>query len=134
MCHALVVDRDPTVTGALTKLLRDDGHRVSAFNKPYDAITALERWPFDLVIADLEKRAPEARAIVRVAREKLPNACVVIVAADAGDIARSLFAEGACVVADKPLDYAGLLSFFMTWRNRAPRERPDGIFLPAARR
>ena len=134
MCHALVVDNDVLATRALGRLLRDDGQRVSPFENPHEALSALRRWPFDLVISDLEMPEADGRAVLRIARERQPNACVVIVTARALDVATSLLAEGACVVADKPLDYAALFSFLATCRARSARERHEGIFLRAARR
>jgi DNA-binding LytR/AlgR family response regulator len=42
---------------------------------------------------------------VRVAREHQPEACVVVVTARAEDHGKALAEPGACIVADKPLDY-----------------------------
>ena len=65
---------------------------------------------------------------------QIPPAETKDATAKALEVAPSLLAEGVCVVADKPLDYAALFSFLATCRARGAPERHEGIFLRAARR
>ena len=134
MPHVLVVDDDPAATHALGRLLREDGHRVSAFTSPHEALQALKRWPFDIVITDLEMPELDGHAILRAAREHQPNACIVVVSGKATEHAAALIAAGACVVSDKPVDYAALTSSIERCRAKERRARHAGAFVQAARR
>jgi DNA-binding response OmpR family regulator len=104
----LVVDDDPGTVLGLTRLLVDDGHEVSGFTSGAEAINALASEPFDVVMTDLEMPHPDGHAIVQATRERLPDACVVVSTARARETEDVLVLAGACIVADKPIDYDGL--------------------------
>jgi len=105
MPRFLVVDDDPATVSGMTQLLTSDGHAVRAFTAGADALDALSRESFDAVVTDLEMPGVDGHAVARVTRERHPHACLVVVTARAEQAATALSAAGACVVADKPLDY-----------------------------
>jgi DNA-binding response OmpR family regulator len=101
----LVVDDDDSTVKGLTQLLIGDGHAVSPFTAGAQAIDALARESFDAVITGLEMPGVDGYAVARMARGSQPEACVVVVTAKAEEAANALAEAGACIVADKPLDY-----------------------------
>ena len=119
MARFLVVDDDAAAVKGLSRLLQDDGHEVTGFTKPHDALSALSRDAFDVVVTDLEMPLIQGDAIVRTAREKHPRACIVVVSSRAKENSRRLADLGACIVADKPLDYATVVRCLEACRARA---------------
>jgi CheY-like chemotaxis protein len=108
MARFLVVDDDPLTVKAMTQLLRSDGHEVASAMSGAGALEALKEQKFDAVVTDLEMPQVDGRAIVRATRECLPAACLIVVSARADEQGRRLLDAGACIVADKPIDYDGL--------------------------
>jgi DNA-binding NtrC family response regulator len=107
MARFLVVDDDVSSVHAMSQLLRDDGHEVSAFTGGAEAVAALAEMPFDAIVTDLHMGHVDGRQVVRAARQHSPNACVVVVSAY-GE-ARALIDEGVCVAYEKPIDYGALV-------------------------
>jgi DNA-binding NtrC family response regulator len=105
MARFLVVDDDPLSVKALSGLLEGDGHDVAPFTGGAHAVEALARESFDAVVTDLEMPHVDGHAVVRAAREHHPHACVVVVSARAHESWPALVEAGACVIADKPLEY-----------------------------
>jgi CheY-like chemotaxis protein len=105
MARILVVDDDPSNVTALGRLLEDDGHEVAAFTAGAGAVEALSTGSFDAVVTDLEMPHVDGHAVVRTARETHPHACVVVVTAKAHQAWPALVEAGACIIADKPLEY-----------------------------
>jgi DNA-binding NtrC family response regulator len=108
MARFLVVDDDASALKALALLLAEDGHEVSSFTAGSDAVDALARAPFDAVVTDLEMPQVDGHAVVRAARERHPEACVVVMTARVEEAEKALAEGGACIVVDKPLDYDAL--------------------------
>lgn len=105
MPRYLVVDDDPAAASGLAQLLREDGHEVTAFTKGADAVQALSRDAFDVVLTDLEMPQVDGQAVVRATRDAHPNACIVVVTARPDEKLHELHGAGVCIVADKPVDY-----------------------------
>jgi CheY-like chemotaxis protein len=105
MARFLVVDDDPATVMSTSRLLTQDGHQVSSFTAGADAVDALSRASFDAVVTDLEMPDVDGHAVVRAARERHPHACVVVATARAEEKVHDLVSAGACIVADKPLEY-----------------------------
>ena len=105
MARFLVLDDDYATVSALSRLLRDDGHEVEPFVSPAVAIEALSRESFDAVITDLEMPRVSGVEVLRVAREHAPHACLIVVTTKAG-MEDQLAEKGACIVLEKPIDYA----------------------------
>jgi CheY-like chemotaxis protein len=101
----LVVDNDPATVSAMSQLFRGDGHEVEPFTAGAEAVKALGRGSFDVVVTDLEMPRVDGQMVVRAAREHVPDACVVVVTGRAAENCDDLVNAGACIVADKPFDY-----------------------------
>jgi two-component system response regulator HydG len=120
----LVVDDDPSTTSGLTHLLRGDGHEVASFTAGGDAVDALSKTPYDVVLTDLEMPHVDGYDVVRAAREHQPQACLVVATARAHEAREQLLCAGACLVADKPFDYDRFTSDLIECR--AQRATCDG--------
>ncbi len=118
MTRFLVVDDDHPTVAAMTRLLGDDGHVVSPFTVGAEAVEALSRESFDAVVTDLEMPHVDGHEVVRVACERLPEACVVVATARAVETERTLVEAGACIVTDKPLDYEAVTKAITDCRAR----------------
>jgi len=105
MGRFLIVDDDDVVVFGLTELLICDGHSVAPFTAGAPAVDALQRESFDVVVTDLDMPGVDGFTVARAARERHPDACVVIVTAKAEHAANVLTDAGACIIAHKPLDY-----------------------------
>jgi two-component system response regulator QseB len=143
MPRFLVVDDDPSATRAMAALLTDDGHSVAPFTGGADAIDALSRQPFDAVVTDLEMPRVDGEAVLQATRAHQPEACVVVATAKADDRCAELLESGACMVADKPLEYAAVAKEIADCRARGGpgphgrcqmRSRPHGERVVSLRR
>jgi CheY-like chemotaxis protein len=105
MVRFLVVDDDHATVRGMTALLTGDGHEVVPHTTGAAAVEALSLHSFDAVVTDLEMPHVDGHAVVRHARERVPHACLVVVSAKAAEKVNSLVEAGACMVADKPIDY-----------------------------
>lgn len=101
MARFLIVDDDPNTLSALKGLLEEDGHEVDAFTRSQDAVAALTEGSYDAVLTDLEMPHVTGDAVVRLARQHHPTACIFM------NSSRSHVppVEEACHVFTKPLDY-----------------------------
>jgi DNA-binding NtrC family response regulator len=143
MARFLVVDDDPSSVSGLSGLLQDDGHEVAPFTTGAAAVDALRRESFDAVVTDLEMPHVDGHAVVRATREHQPGACVVVVTAKAQEAWPVLVGAGACMVADKPIEYDELQRAIADCRARGGpdargrchmRSRPHGQQLIRLRR
>lgn len=94
----------------MAQLLRDDGHEVEACTSGADAVDALARGSYDVVLTDLNMPGTNGVHVVRAARANQGPVCVVVATAEAADRTAELVASGACIVIDKPLDLADTTS------------------------
>jgi two-component system, cell cycle sensor histidine kinase and response regulator CckA len=72
MSAILLVDDHPAVRNGVGDVLRDAGHSVSEAGSGPEALTMLERSPFDLLIVDYLLPEMKGDAIARLARERWP--------------------------------------------------------------
>lgn len=105
MPRFLVVDDEPVTVEGVSRLLIEDGHEVSPFTHGADAVEALSGGSYDVVLTDLDMPEVDGHAVVRTARARQPHACVVVVTGRAEEERDALAEAGACIVADKPIDY-----------------------------
>jgi CheY-like chemotaxis protein len=105
MPRFLVVDDDPATVDGMSRLLADDGHTVVPFTGGAEAVKALSRESFDAIVTDLEMPHVDGHAVVRAAREHQPHACLVVATAKAQEKWADLVNAGACIIADKPMEY-----------------------------
>ncbi len=122
MGNILVVDSHPAAARGLSRLLREDGHEVVALTSAKDALQLLARDSFDVVITDREMPDVDGDHIVEIARQHQPDACIVVVSVRAAQQFTRLMTLGACIVADKPLDYWKLTSLLDACRDRRAGE------------
>jgi len=108
MARFLVVDDDSLTVHGLTRLLTEDGHEVVPFMAGAEAVEAIARESFDAVLTDLEMPHIDGHAVVQATRTHLPTACLVVISSRAEDHAEALARAGACIIADKPMDYEGV--------------------------
>jgi two-component system response regulator FlrC len=101
----LVVDDDAATVRGIAALLAVDGHEVVPFTAGADAVEALARDSFDAVVTDLDMPHVDGHEVVRTTRRHQPRACLVVATARAEEKAPELVNAGACIVADKPLEY-----------------------------
>ncbi|HXX65535.1 MAG TPA: response regulator, partial [Polyangiaceae bacterium] len=80
-------------------------HQVYGFTSGAEAVDALRNESFEAVITDLEMPQTDGHAVLRVARDCVPAACLVVATARALDKGQELSEAGACMVTDKPMDY-----------------------------
>ena len=123
MARFLVVDDDAAAVRALGRLLVSDGHHVHACTSGAEAVGELSRASFDVVVTDLEMPDTDGRAVMRIARGCMPRVCLVVATARALDAHEELSEAGACIVADKPLDYDEITRMIAACRGQAS---PDG--------
>ena len=101
MARFLIVDNNTNATAALRELLQSDGHEVAAFTSGAEAVDALKRSPFDVVLTNLELHQSTGHAVVRLTRARHPTACMFVTA-----VRRPSHELGeACQAFEKPLDY-----------------------------
>jgi DNA-binding NtrC family response regulator len=118
MARFLVVDDDPSTVSGMTHLLMSDGHDVSPFTSGAAAIDALSREHYDAVVTDLEMPHVDGHAVVRATRDHRPHSCLVVVTGKADDALHDLVSAGACIVADKPVEYEDVMKALADCRAR----------------
>jgi len=77
----LVVDDERSMRELLSIMLKQSGYHVVAADGGEEAIAALGREPFDLVITDLRMRNLDGIAVLRAAKEHSPHTVVLVVTA-----------------------------------------------------
>ncbi len=139
----LVVDDDAATVHGVAKLLAADGHDVVPFTAGADAVEALARDSFDAVVTDLEMPEVDGHEVVRAARQHQPHACLVVATGRAQEKYTDLVSAGACIIADKPLEYDEIVQAVSDCRARSGpgahgrchmRARPHGHQLVPLRR
>ncbi len=79
--RVLVADDERSMRDLLAIMLRQEGHDVTAVEGGAQAIEALKREAFDLVITDLRMREVDGLAVLRAAKEHSPETVVVVITA-----------------------------------------------------
>lgn len=104
MAKFLIVDKAASTVSALRSLLEDDGHEVRGFTNCEDALHALGRGVFEVVIAELDALHAASATVISTARRLHPRACVLCTRT------RPMLAvpNEACFVFEKPLNYQQL--------------------------
>ena len=81
----LIVDDDPSVTASLALLLKQNGHPTRSASSPDEAVAALEREPFSLVLQDmnfsLATDGDEGLALLERIRSLRPSLPVILITA-----------------------------------------------------
>jgi two-component system, probable response regulator PhcQ len=74
----LLVDDDPDVLAALRRSLRRANARIETTTSPEEAARRLETMPVDLIISDVDMPVMNGHELMRVARERRPDAVRVL--------------------------------------------------------
>ncbi len=101
----LVVDDESNSLEAIVDLLRRDDHEVHAAASTEEAEARLRAEPYDLVITDLVMPGRSGLELIRIVREQLPEASVLILTGHADfQTAVSALKAGAVDYLTKPVD------------------------------
>lgn len=79
--RVLVVDDDPAILEVLTAHLLSKGYSVEAKPNAHDALDAVRRTPFDLVISDVRMAGMNGFEFIRIVRANFPSIGIVIMTA-----------------------------------------------------
>jgi len=77
-CEILLVDDDPHVLTLITRTLENQGYQITSKPSGEAAVDELSRKDFDLVITDFEMDGTDGLAVLRKARERNPQARVIL--------------------------------------------------------
>lgn len=77
----LVVDDEPFVCDAVKMMLTFDGHEVQTANSGKEALTALDKGRFDLVITDFAMPAMKGDELASAIKAKAPDQPVIMITA-----------------------------------------------------
>jgi DNA-binding response OmpR family regulator len=80
----LILDDDEAIVRLLTRACAADGHEVSEFTVPAEAIKALGEGPFDLLVTDLAMPGVNGMAVTRAAQKLQPSLFTLIITGHAG--------------------------------------------------
>lgn len=109
----LLVDDDPEVLRALTKVLEKDGYSVVPFPTASQAMQGINetKQRFDLVITDVSMPGVRGTTFLAAIKTAFPRVPVIIITAfgDWGEYMEAI-RNGACEYLNKPLDKAELLA------------------------
>ena len=109
--RVLVVDDHPTVRVATSALLAAQGYEVESAGTVAEALAALERRPFRVVVTDVGLPDRPGWEVARAAKERSPETVVVLVSGWGSHFTREeARARGADLVFEKPVDPDVLLS------------------------
>jgi two-component system response regulator (stage 0 sporulation protein F) len=110
----LIVDDEPTILLALSRLLERERNTVITAERTEDARKALLEHSFDLVIADVRlggMRGREGLELLSFVKESSPQTTVIIMTAFGSDeIREDAYRRGASHYYEKPIDLGQLLA------------------------
>lgn len=105
----LVLDDEPVVGERLKASLERAGFVVDAFAASRDALAALGREPYDLLVTDLKMSGPDGMDVLREARRLHPGIKSVVITGFATiDTAEEASRSGAVVFLPKPFKISRL--------------------------
>jgi DNA-binding NtrC family response regulator len=110
--RVLIVDDEPTIQLTLSYALRGAGYEVVTASRLESAEAALERYPFDVVIADIRMSGilgVEGLELLTYIKRRWPHTTVIIMTAyGSEELRKDAFARGAAYYYDKPIDITDL--------------------------
>jgi DNA-binding NtrC family response regulator len=107
----LVVDDDPAMLRAMTKVLGNEGMRVTGLSDPTAVVTKLaeSETRFDLVITDLRMPTFSGRGVLALASAFSELPVIIITAFGGSDIEAQALQLGAFAFLEKPIAAAELI-------------------------
>lgn len=114
MATILVVEDEPEIRYALSRVLVSAGHEVTEVERAEDCALLLNEQRFDLMICDLQLAHDQARQVLAQARPQAAELAVLAItggglAASASNVERAK-ALGASVILHKPFDSETLIA------------------------
>ncbi len=117
MKKILVVDDEPSILVALSHLLRNENTLVITSSRIEEAEDAMDRYKFDLVLADIRLsgiEGIEGLELLNYVKRISPHTKVIIMTAYGSDEMKSLaYSRGAYQYYEKPIDMNDLISKVM---------------------
>lgn len=99
----LIIDDDPGVVDYLLEMLRKKGYSVIGFTQTDQALKAIEKEPFDLVISDVVMPGMRGLELMAAIHHKRPEQLVLLITAFGSiDLAMQSIRAGACDFLTKP--------------------------------
>ncbi|WP_024297040.1 sigma-54-dependent transcriptional regulator [Methylomicrobium lacus] len=99
----LVIDDDPGVVDYLLDMLRQQGYTVTGFTQTEEALKAIDREPFALVISDVAMPGMRGLELMAAIHHKRPEQLVLLITAFGSiDLAMQSMRAGACDFLTKP--------------------------------
>jgi len=109
--HVLVAEDETDMLELIARRVQRLGHRVSRANDGREAMDALLRHPFDLVVTDINMPGYSGLEILTEAKHRDPNMQVIIVTANATmENAIDALNNGAFSYLTKPFDHISVIS------------------------
>ena len=123
----LVVDDDPVVRRTLIQMIREHGEEAAAAASGEEALVALSRTPFRLVLTDVRLPGMSGLDLLREVRARYPQIGVVLVSGFGSvEMAVEAMQEGALDFLLKPFDLARVAEVLeRTLGARPSRTRPS---------
>ncbi len=105
----LVVDDEPTIIELISEYLGSLGHEIHSVTNAEDALLELQGWRPDAVLTDLNLPGASGLEVVRAAKERDSEVCVVVITGQATtDTAIDALRHGAYDYLQKPFDLVDL--------------------------
>lgn len=99
----MIIDDDPGVVDYLFDMLSRQGYLASGFTKTDEALNAIEKEPFDLVISDVVMPGMRGLELMAAIHHKRPEQLVLLITAFGSiDLAMQSIRAGACDFITKP--------------------------------
>ena len=124
----LIVDDDRFIVRTLTDILRLKGYQAEGAYSGEEALTAVERWPYDAVLMDIRMPGLNGVEAFRVIRRCSPRTRVILMTAYADSGLAAAAEQGGVVrVLSKPVDLGEVLALLESLRcgNEGSAEGPD---------
>jgi DNA-binding NtrC family response regulator len=121
----LVVDDDPAMLRAMTKVLANEGMRVAGLSDPTAVVTKLaeSETRFDLVITDLRMPTFSGRGVLALASALSELPVIIITAFGGSDVEAQTLQLGAFAFLEKPVAAAELIDVVKRALEAAPSRK-----------
>jgi two-component system cell cycle sensor histidine kinase/response regulator CckA len=113
--RVLVVDDEALLADVIRRLLARDGVAVRCANSGDEALEALAKEDFSMVLCDVRMPRMDGPTLLREARRRGPTPPWVFLTGFADESDASLLEAGACAVIGKPAPAATLREAVRTW-------------------
>lgn len=124
MMRVLIVEDDPTLRSFLAAEVADQGLSAEVLERGDDAIAAIGKRDYDLVLSDVKLPGADGLAVLKAARARLPECQVVLMTAYATvEIAVNAMKAGACEFLQKPFTAEILEGLFRAANERLELKR-----------